>query len=305
MAYAEDTTGRREYLIKFKNLLTKKVSEIKISGTSGDMAWSSDSNYLFYVRRDPETLLPFQVYRHLIGSKQSEDVLIYEEKDPTFHVSVGNSRSMEFIEIDISSTTSSETLLLESSKPLESPIIFFPRTLDHLYSVEHDPEQDRFLIHTNWKAKNFRLMESALRESKKRSNWQEVIPHKEDVLLQSVLSYPKNIVLMERQSGLRRLRIVDEKGDAEKVVSFNDPSYTAYLAANPEYASKKLYYGYSSMRSPDAIYSVDLQTGRKRKLKQAEIKGPFSPSLYKVQRKEIKARDGTLVPVSFVYRRDL
>ena len=305
LAYAEDTTGRREYLIKFKNLLTKKVSEIKISGTSGDMAWSSDSNYLFYVRRDPETLLPFQVYRHLIGSKQSEDVLIYEEKDPTFHVSVGNSRSMEFIEIDISSTTSSETLLLESSKPLESPIIFFPRTLDHLYSVEHDPEQDRFLIHTNWKAKNFRLMESALRESKKRSNWQEVIPHKEDVLLQSVLSYPKNIVLMERQSGLRRLRIVDEKGDAEKVVSFNDPSYTAYLAANPEYASKKLYYGYSSMRSPDAIYSVDLQTGRKRKLKQAEIKGPFSPSLYKVQRKEIKARDGTLVPVSFVYRRDL
>ena len=305
LAYAEDTTGRREYLIKFKNLLTNKVSEIKISGTSGDMAWSSDSNYLFYVRKDLETLLPFQVYRHLIGSKQSEDVLIYEEKDPTFHVSVGNSRSMEFIEIDISSTTSSETLLLESFKPLESPIIFFPRTLDHLYSLEHDPEQDRFLIHTNWKAKNFRLMESALRESKKRSNWQEVIPHKEDVLLQSVLSYPKNIVLMERQSGLRRLRIVDEKGDAEKVVSFNDPSYTAYLAANPEYASNKFYYGYSSMRSPDAIYSVDLQTGRKRKLKQAEIKGPFSPSLYKVQRKEIKARDGTLVPVSFVYRRDL
>ena len=305
LAYAEDTTGRREYLIQFKNLLTKKISEIEIRGTSGDMAWSSDSNYLFYVRRDPETLLPFQVYRHLIGSKQSEDVLIYEEKDPTFHVSVGNSRSMEFIEIDISSTTSSETLLLESSKPLESPIIFFPRTLDHLYSVEHDPEQDRFLIHTNWKAKNFRLMESALRESKRRSKWQEVIPHKEDVLLQSVLSYPKNIVLMERQSGLRRLRIVDEKGDAEKVVRFNDPSYTAYLAANPEYASSKLYYGYSSMRSPDAIFSVDLQTGRKRKLKQAEIKGPFSPSLYKVQRKEIKARDGTLVPVSFVYRRDL
>ena len=305
LAYAEDTTGRREYLIKFKNLLTKKVSEIEISGTSGDMAWSSDSNYLFYVRRDPETLLPFQVYRHLIGSKQSKDVLIYEEKDSTFHVSVGNSRSMEFIEIDISSTTSSETLLLESSKPLESPIVFFPRTLNHLYSVEHDPQQDRFLIHTNWKAKNFRLMESVLRESKTRSKWQEVIPHKEDVLLQSILSYPKNIVLMERQSGLRRLRIVDEKGDAEKVVRFNDPSYTAYLAANPEYTSSKFYYGYSSMRSPEAIYSVDLQTGRKRKLKQAEIKGPFSPSLYKVQRKEIKARDGTLVPVSFVYRRDL
>jgi len=305
LAYAEDTTGRREYSIKFKNLLTKEVSKITINGTSGDMAWSSDSNYFFYVRRDPETLLPFQVYRHLVGSKQIEDTLIYEEKDPTFHVSVGNSRSMQFIEIDISSTTSSETLLLKSSNPLESPAIFFPRVLNHLYSVEHDPEHNRFLIHTNWKAKNFRLMETALQKSKKRSQWQEIVPHKDSVLLQSVLSYPKNIVLMERESGLRRLRVLDAKGNFERVVSFNDPSYTAYLAANPEYTSTKFYYGYSSMRSPDAIYSVDLQSGRKRKLKQAEIKGPFSPSLYKVQRKEIKARDGTLVPVSFVYRRDL
>ena len=305
LAYAEDTTGRREYSIKFKNLLTKEVSEITINGTSGDMAWSSDSNYFFYVRRDPETLLPFQVYRHLVGSKQSEDTLIYEEKDPTFHVSVGNSRSMQFIEIDISSTTSSETLLLKSSNPLESPAIFFPRVLNHLYSVEHDPEHNRFLIHTNWKAKNFRLMETDLPKSKKRSQWQEIIPHKDSVLLQSVLSYPKNIVLMERESGLRRLRVLDSKGNSERVVSFNDPSYTAYLAANPEYTSTKFYYGYSSMRSPDAIYSVDLQSGRKRKLKQAEIKGPFSPSLYKVQRKEIKGRDGTLIPVSLVYRRDL
>ena len=145
LAYAEDTTGRREYSIKFKNLLTKEVSEITINGTSGDMAWSSDSNYFFYVRRDPETLLPFQVYRHLVGSKQIEDTLIYEEKDPTFHVSVGNSRSMQFIEIDISSTTSSETLLLKSSNPLESPAIFFPRVLNHLYSVEHDPEHRSLL----------------------------------------------------------------------------------------------------------------------------------------------------------------
>jgi oligopeptidase B len=194
---------------------------------------------------------------------------------------------------------------LDSSNPLGNPAVFFPRVLNHLYSVEHDPKQNRFLIHTNWKAKNFRLMEASLSKSKKRSQWQEIIPHKESVLLQSVLSYPKNIVLMERESGLRRLRILDEKGNSEKVVSFNDPSYTAYLAANPEYTSTKFYYGYSSMRSPDSIYSVDLQSGRKRKLKQAEIKGPFSPSLYKVQRKEIKGRDGTLIPVSFVYRRDL
>tara|TARA_B100000809_G_scaffold223899_1_gene233691 strand:- start:171 stop:1610 length:1440 start_codon:yes stop_codon:yes gene_type:complete len=240
-----------------------------------------------------------------MGSKQSEDVLIYEEHDPTFHVSVGNSRSMEFIEIDISSTNSSETLLIRSSNPLEKPSVFFPRTLNHLYSVEHDPEQKRFLIHSNWKAKNFRLLETVLAKSKKRSQWKEIIPHRDHVLLQSVLAYPKNLVLMERESGLRKFRILDQNGKSEKRVSFNDPSYTAYLAANPEYKNTKFYYGYSSMRSPDSIYSIDLKNGRKRKLKQAEVKGPFSPSLYKVQRKEIKGRDGTLIPVSFVYRRDL
>jgi len=305
LAYAEDTTGRRQYSIRFKDLLSGEVSAQVIKDTSGDMAWSADSAYFFYVRRDPETLLPFQVYRHSMGSKQLEDVLIYEEHDPTFHVSVGNSRSMKFIEIDISSTNSSETLLIKSSNPLEKPSIFFPRTLNHLYSVEHDPEQKRFLIHSNWRAKNFRLLETVLAKSKKRSQWKEIIPHRDHVLLQSVLAYPKNLVLMERESGLRKLRILDQNGKFEKRVSFNDPSYTAYLAANPEYKSTKFYYGYSSMRSPDSIYSIDLENGRKRKLKQAEVKGPFSPSLYKVQRKEIKGRDGTLIPVSFVYRRDL
>ena len=303
IAFAQDTSGRREYEIIFRDIDSGLNLSDSLKRTSGDMAWSRDGKDFFYVERHPETLLPSKLFKHILGENQENDILVYEERDSTFYISVGNTRSKKYIEINISSSTSSEVRLIESSKPNMDPKIFHPRQKNHLYSIEDD--NDRFLILTNWKAKNFRLMESALSKSKKRSLWQEIIPHKEDVLLQSVLSYPKNIVLMERESGLRRLRILDEKGNSEKVVSFHDPSYTAYLAANPEYASSKFYYGYSSMRSPDAIYSVDLQSGRKRKLKQAEIKGPFSPSLYKVQRKEIKARDGTLVPVSFVYRRDL
>jgi len=305
IAIAEDLTGRRQYKIRIKDLSSGFFLKDELTGTSGDMAWSADGDFIFYVARDPKTLLPFQVYRHSIGEKQSKDELIYEESDSTFNVSVGNSRSMDFIEIDVSSTTSSEVMLIDADKPLSKPKIFYKRVKDHLYSVEHDPKRNRFLIHTNWQAKNFRLLESHLEDSSKRSAWKELIPHKKDILLQSVLAYEENLVVMERKNGLKQIRILNPKAKKPKLLSFNDPAFTLYLAANPEYKAKKFYFGYSSMRTPDSIFSVNLESGRKRMLKQAEVKGPFSPSLYKVERKNIKARDGTLVPTSFVYRRDL
>jgi len=303
MAYAEDTTGRREYTIKFKNLVTGETYKKVLSGSSGDMAWSSDGKYLFYVLRDKETLLPFKLFRHKIGSSQQEDVLVYEEKDPTFHLSVGNSRSMQFIEINISSTTSSEVRLIESESPKEAPFIFLKRELDHLYSVEHDPVSDRFLIETNWQANNFRLMSIDINNSADKNKWKELIPHRDNVLLQSTLAFPNHLVVMERENGLRNLKIITKKDGSEKYINFNDPSYNAYLAANPEYYSDKFYFGYSSLRTPDSLFSSKLSTGRKRLLKQAEVKGPFSKSDYKVERKFIEVRDGTSVPVSLVYKR--
>ncbi|RZO91585.1 MAG: S9 family peptidase, partial [Gammaproteobacteria bacterium] len=255
MAYAEDTTGRREYNIKFKNLNTGQTYENRLSNSSGDMAWSSDGRYLFYVLRDPETLLPFKLYRHEIGSSQSLDVLVYEEKDPTFYLSVGNSRSMQFIEVNISSTTSSEVRLIDSESPEESPYIFLKRESDHLYSIEHDPENNRFLIETNWLAKNFRLMAVDLKKSSYKDEWNELIPHREDILLQSALAFPDHLVIMERKNGLRKLKIITKKDNAEKNINFNDPAYSAYLAANPEYYSDKFYFGYSSLRTPDSLFS--------------------------------------------------
>ena len=221
MAYAEDTTGRREYNIKFKNLNTGQTYENGLSNSSGDMAWSSDGRYLFYVLRDQETLLPFKLFRHEIGSSQSEDVLVYEEKDPTFYLSVGNSRSMQFIEINISSTTSSEVRLIKSDTPEEPPYVFLKRESDHLYSIEHDPEDNRFLIETNWQAKNFRLMTIDLRNSTDKNKWNELIPHREDILLQSTLAFPDHLVVMERENGLRKLRIITKIDNKEKNINLH------------------------------------------------------------------------------------
>ena len=303
MAYAEDSNGRRQYSIKFKYLDTNLTASYSIKNTSGDMAWSLDGKYLFYVLRDEETLLPYKLYRHEIGTNQDQDVEVYEEKDDTFYLSVGNTRSMDYIEVNISSTTSSEVRLIDSKFPETQPEIFLTREKDHLYSVDHDPSSSRFLVESNWQAINFRLLETNLENSKDKGQWKELIPHREDVLLQSVVPFPNHLVIMEREDGLRNIKILEKESNSLKSINFNDPTYTAYLAANPEYDTDRFYFGYSSMRTPDSLFSVKLDSGRKRLLKQAEVKGVFSSSDYKVDRKFITARDGTSVPVSLVYKR--
>ena len=304
MAYAEDTSGRRQYRIKFKDLENEEISSFFIENTSGDMAWSSDGKYLFYVIRDEETLLPYKLFRHEIGTSQDKDVAIYEEKDTTFYLSVGNTRSMEYIEVNISSTTSSEVRLIKSDSPYMTPQIFLPREQDHLYSIDHDPASTRFLIESNWKALNFRLLETDLNNSSDKNKWKELIPHREQVLLQSVIPFPDHLIIMERENGLRKLKILHKESKAVKEINFNDPTYTAYIASNPEYYVDRFYFGYSSMRTPDSLFSVVLSNGRKRLLKQAEVKGVFSSSDYKVEREFITARDGTKVPVSIVYKKN-
>ena len=305
MAYAEDTNGRRQYTIKFKDISNNTTSQYTILNTSGSMGWSADGNFLFYVLKDEETLLPYKVMRHEIGTSQDKDDVVYEEKDSTFYTSVGNTRSMDYIEINISSTVSSEVRLLKANEPLNQPRIFLQREKDHLYSVDHDPADDRFIVESNWNAINFRLLETSLENSQDKNGWKELIPHRDDVLLQAVIPFPDHLVVMERQNGLRQLKIVNKNSNSSQPINFNDPSYTAYLAANPEYNTDRFYFGYSSMRTPDSLFSVKLSSGRKRLLKEAEVKGSFSSSDYKVERKLFEGRDGTKVPVSLVYKRTL
>ena len=211
---------------------------------------------MFYVLRDEETLLPYKVKRHEIGTSFEKDTIVYEENDSTFHLSVGNTRSMEFIELNSSSTTSSEVRLIYSDDPKMEPLIFLEREDDHLYSVDHDPASNRFIVESNWNAINFRLLEANLENSNNKKLWKELIPHRKDVLLQSVIPFPQHLVIMERENGLKNLKILDKKSQSIKNINFNDPTYTAYLAANPEYDTDRFYFGYSSMRTPLSLIHI-------------------------------------------------
>ncbi len=302
LAFAEDKTGRRQYEIRIKNLSTGKFTQDKLKHTSGDIAWSSDSNYIFYIERDSTTLLPFRVLRHKLGDKQEKDTVVYEEKDNTFYLSLGNSRTMNYIEIQASSTTSSETLLINSDNPLSRPKSFQKRQKDHLYWIEDD--EDRFLIQTNLNAKNFRVMQVSKDVSTSKKNWKNLIKHSKSRFLESLLSFPTNFVLTYREDGLKKLRIYSRNGLTYKTINMQDPAYSLYLAANPEYLSSQVNFGYTSMRVPDSIYSASLNSGRKKLLKQAKLKTPYDPDLYSVKRIKIKSRDGiTYIPVSLVYKK--
>ena len=302
IAFAQDTTGRREYEIIFRDITTGKNLPSSLERTSGDMAWSEDGRTFFYVERHKETLLPHKLFKHKVGDQQKNAVLVFKEMDPTFYVSVGNTRSKKYIEIYITSSTSSEVRLLETNSPNKKPKIFLPREKNHLYSIED--QGDRFLILTNWNAKNFKLMQTGLRDTKNKSQWKELIAHDPDILIQSFLTFPSKIVLKQRVKGLTEIIILNNKAKKLKKLKFQDPAYSLYFSANPEYYTNKFNIGYSSMRVPNSIYSVSINSGRRILLKQEQVKGKFSKSDYSVKRLNLRVRDGTFVPVSLVYRKD-
>lgn len=305
LAYAEDTVSRRQYDIRFKNLETGKTLPTKISNTSGAMAWSADGKYFFYVKKDPETLLPFQVWRHRYGSRVADDKLIYEEKDNTFYTSVGRTKSEKYIVISIGSTVSSEIRLLPASDPTGEFKTFLPRERDHEYSV--DEVNGRFFVLTNWQAENFRVMETSLVNSTDRSKWKELVAHRSDAFIHDIELTSDFLVLNERVEGLRQLRVLplNESGK-EFVIESDEPAYATYLDDNVDINSTILRYYYTSPTTPGTVYDYSMITGERTLMKQDEVvDDKFKPENYKTERFGIEARDGTQVPVSVVYRKNM
>lgn len=296
---AEDFLSRRQYDIRVKNLNDESWSEETLSNTSGNAEWANDSKTIFYVRKHKTTLLPYQVYRHQVGTSPSEDVLIYEEKDDTFYVGLDKTTSERFILIHLDSTTTSECLLLDADNPLAEPKVFLSRRKDHEYALDH--YQGHFYIRSNRDGKNFGLYKS---ESADEASWQTLIPAREDVMLEGFSLFRDWLVIEERQDGLTHLRQIHWQSGEEKSLKFDDPTYVTWLSFNPDPDTSLLRYGYSSMTTASSLFELDLDTGERKLLKQQEVKD-FDASHYRSERVWVTARDGVKVPVSLVYRHDL
>jgi oligopeptidase B len=297
MAWSLDTVGRRKYTLRIKDLGTGEDLDDVIPEVTGNVVWANDNRTLFYAKQDPETLRSYQIYRHVLGTSPEDDVLVYEEADTTFSVSVWKTRSDKFVMIHAGQTLATEARFLDADKPEGEFRVVAPRERGVEYSVAH--VGDRFIIRTNLEAENFRLMEAPV-ANPGRANWHELIPGRDDVFLQGVEVFADHMVVTERRDGLRHLRIIPRDGGEESEIEFDDPTYSTWVDENREFETSVLRYGYSSLNTPRTIYELDLATGERKLLKQDEILGGFDSTNYTVERFKAPARDGVEVPISLV-----
>lgn len=302
IAYGVDTVSRRLYTLYFKDLTTGNLFEEQIPNVSGRAAWANDNKNVFYVLKDTTTLRPYKIMKHVLGTDPSEDQEIYEEKDETFNVYTYKTKSKKYMMIASSQSLSSEYRFLDADNPDGEFQIIQPRERDHEYSVDH--YQDKFYIRTNLDAKNFRLMETPVDRTTK-ENWKEVIPHRDDVMLQGFEVFTDHLVLSERKNGLTQIRIIRWSDRSEHYLDFGEEAYLAYVSTNPDFDTDLLRYGYTSLTTPNSTYDYNMNTKEKILLKREEVVGDFSPDDYRTERHFATARDGTKVPISLVYRKGM
>lgn len=300
LAYGVDTVSRRKYTLYVKNLETGELLKDVISKTTGGSTWANDNKTLFYTRKNDSTLRSERIVKHLLGTAEAADKEVFFEKDDTYNTYVYKTKSKKYLVIGSGSTLSSEYRILDADKPDGTFKIFHPREKDMLYDIDH--RGDKFFIVTNWEAKNFRLMESPLDKTSK-ENWKEVIPHRSDVLLQGLDLFTDHMVLSERKNGLSQLRIINTTTKQEHYLDFGEPAYVAYSGTNPEMDSKILRYGYTSLTTPSSTFDYNMDTKEKELKKQQEVIGGYDPKNYVTERLMAKATDGTMVPISLVYKK--
>lgn len=301
VAIAEDTVGRRQYSIRIKDMQSGQYLPTTITNVEASLAWGNDNATLFYIRKDPQTLLGNQVYRHQRGTATDADRLVYTQEDESFYMGLGKSKSDRFIYIVSQSTVSSEYRYADANDPQFSFKVALPRERDHEYQLED--LGDRFIIRSNWKARNFRIVEAPIATVQDRSSWRDVIAHRDDAFIDSFEAFDGFLAVSERSGGLQKLRIRSWDGARNFLMDAADAAYTMDIGNNTEQQSPLLRYVYTSPTTPSTTYDYDVRTGQRTLLKQEPVLGSFDSRNYVAEFRFVPARDGVQVPVTLLYRK--
>lgn len=301
IAYAEDLSGRREYNIKVKNLASGEIIDNTIQNSSGSVVWDKQNTSIYYAQKDPVTLIENKVFKHKLGTDASEDILIYEEKDSEFHLSIYESRTKKYLNIYISKTEASETWLLDLEDETSKPFCVLTRSEKHLYSVEDTPECFYAISNADDK-KNFEFMKFNHAAINNYAKWETVIEHNPNVLIEDFEAFPNYIYLEAREDGLPKILKMHRETLAKNYIEFSEPAFSCYLATNNDYLAEEFYYGYSSPKKPSSIFKENIAIGTSELVWQQSVSN-YDETLYEVERLKITARDNTKVPVSLVYKK--
>ncbi len=300
LAYSTDVTGFREYILYVKDLTTGALLSEKIEKVSS-VAWAADNKTFFYVTED-HAKRPYRLFRHALGADSASDPLLYEEKDEMFRVFVSRSRSRAYVFSGSASLTASEWRYLPAGEPGAEFRVIVPREKEREYEVEH--RGDLFYISTNDRGRNFRVVTAPVADPGK-ENWKEIVPHREEVMIQGIDAFANHLVLFEREDGLPRLSVTDLTTGASHRVDFPEPVYAVFPDANPEFETGTLRFRYQSFTTPDSVYDYEMGSRKRQLLKRTEVLGGYDPSRYRSERLYAKASDGTRIPISIVYRKGM
>jgi oligopeptidase B len=299
LAYSTDTTGSESFTIYVKDLETGKVLSDQIPGTYYTLVWAADNKTLFYTVYD-SAKRPYKLLRHILGTPAADDALIYHETDERFNISVGLTRSEEYILLSSGSLASDEVRYLPSREPLGQFKVIVPREKDIEYRADH--HGDSFYIMINDTGRNFRLVKTPVKGTAKAS-WKEVIAHRPDVTLTGLNAFRNHLVVTERADALVRIRVTDLRDGKTHYIAQPEPVYTNQLSGNPEFDTSRLRFNYSSLVTPPTVFDYKMDTKQREVKKEYEVLGGYDKTLYESARVYATASDGTKIPMSLVYKK--
>lgn len=299
LAYTMDTTGSEYYSLHIKYLNSGQPLEDSIARIDNSLEWGNDGKTLFYLTMD-ESHRPYRLYRHILGSPQAEDVLLYQEDDSKYSLELFRTRSRKYIVLHIASKTTTEERFMEADKPRGALKILSPRSPGVEYYLEH--QGGCFYILTNQNAVNFKVMKASVKDGGK---WREFIAHSDSVFLEGLDAFKGFLAVYERRNGLKKIRIIENKNGAGHYVEFPEPDYSFWPGRNPEYDSDKLRFSYTSFVTPSTVYDYDIRKRTRETLKRQEVLGGYNQDDYRCERLFAQAGDGAMIPVSLVYKKGI
>ena len=304
VAFGVDNVSRRKYTIQIKNLQTGAILPLKIETTTGSSTWANDNKTLFYTRKDEETLRSNQIFQHVLGDDPKKDMLVYQEDDETYNAYVYKTKSDKYVIIGSSSTLSDEYRILNADEPRGEFQLFQERCRGLEYSISHF--EDHFYILTNKDdAVNFKLMKTSINKLAK-ENWEDVLPHREDVLLEDIEIFKEYLVVSERSKGLNHIRIMRWDETEDYYLPFDNETYTTGTGTNPDFDTHILRYGYNSLTTPTSIIDFNMKTKESEvKKEQSVLDKTFRKENYISERIWATAKDGTQIPISLVYKKGI
>jgi oligopeptidase B len=303
LAFCEDSVGRSEFTLRFKNLATGVIQDTAIRGLEAEVAWTNDNRGVLYVEKDPETLLGLRVKKHVLGQDARLDTLVFEQTDRSFYTGVSKSKSDRFIFLSMESTVASEWRYADADDPTLEFKTIVAHERDHEYQVEH--LGDAFIIRTNWQAYNFRLVRVAIGAESERSRWRDLVAHRDDEFIEDFDVFRDFLALEVRSGGLAKIRIVPLDGREPYFIPSDAAAYAAALATNSELDTAQVRYTHASLSTPTSVYEFNMRCGEQTLLKRDPVQGDFDPRNYHNEFFFAQAADGARIPVSLVYRKDL